>query len=182
MCEWTIVDTFYSKDSYMCEHCGRVIKNIAIIKSNITGDTMKVGLTCLEKIMKLNKPFYKALQVEIKRYYKTVAEYEKSKNLKENYTLERADNKNNDKNNQTIAMLVIKNLEISLYRLIEDTTKLNKFSKTGLIKLQNLEELKKENKRIEKKFSSGIKSISMQDNPIKFYNIKEINKIIIKEA
>lgn len=41
-----------------CEHCGRTIFNSAIIKSNTTGNRYRVGLDCLQTLLKVGKPTY----------------------------------------------------------------------------------------------------------------------------
>lgn len=39
-----------------CEHCGRTIFNHAIIQSNANGNKYRVGLDCLQTLLKVGKP------------------------------------------------------------------------------------------------------------------------------
>lgn len=160
MKEWKIIDVYYSKDSYTCEHCGRVIRNIALIQNNVTGVEMKVGLTCLDKIMNLNEKFADALQREIKSYYKSIAHYKEIMN-------------NEDES--------IKNKWWETAQIIRDTEKLNKFSKSGLIDLMNLEELKNKfnTLRVELDRVTAIeKEIEKEQRRIKAEEEREIEKTI----
>ena len=42
-----------------CEHCGRMIFNFAILKSDQTGNHYRVGLDCMETLLKAGRPQYK---------------------------------------------------------------------------------------------------------------------------
>lgn len=75
----------YIKGKGVCDYCGRIIKNIVIIKNNVIGEVFYVGLICVEKIMKLNVIFYKVLLREIKKYYKCMEYYSKGLDIEINF-------------------------------------------------------------------------------------------------
>lgn len=164
-----------------CEHCGRAIKSVYIVRNNLTGENMKIGSTCIVKIMNLNEAFGKALTKTIKNYDKRYNEYLNSLDITSRYNqilemrltqgLENTKELRND-----IMYFVIGMIGTNLYYLIKETEKFNKLSKTGLIELANLEELKEQEKEYHNRFQTREKGNSWEyilDNEKEILNIIE---------
>lgn len=151
-------------DSRTCEHCGRTIKNIAILENTVTGEKMEVGTTCLGKVLNLNEKFDKAVQTEIKKYKAYVDKYNETRDYQTNYnrmvesgSLQQynPDNRNEDGSLRFYTeKQVMKSAKMLVWTgvadLIKATKRLNELSKKGYIQLMNLAELEKEEKEIKK--------------------------------
>jgi transcription elongation factor Elf1 len=145
-----------------CDHCGRAIKSVYMVKDNVTGETLKVGMVCIGKIMNLNESFEKALTKELKKYKKTVDMYEKrvNINLLESIKRQLENNSQLDKDNynysdpRIIVRDTINNIWFSLQQLIRETEKLNKLSKSGLIDISKLDEYKNQLKEFDERFKT----------------------------
>lgn len=158
MKQYTIINTYSiakGQKAETCDHCGRAIKDVTIIHDNVNNIDLKVGSTCIIKIMKLNESFNKALLKAIKSYNKSI-------DLKKeyiNYTIEDVKNDyikalENDGLNQwntregkigyTKAQLYYSytiNVWYTLNDILQYINKLNSVSKTGLVEL-NSEDVK----------------------------------------
>ncbi|HBE8485856.1 TPA: hypothetical protein KRE72_002942 [Clostridioides difficile] len=137
----------YTKGKGACDHCGRTIKNIATIKNNVTGEVFHVGLTCVEKIMKLNVTFYKALSREIKKHYKCMEFYSKGLDIETNLNkIVKNNTKYKEgsyayKSNEQMLEDAIAEVAWSLARMIDSCMRMNKLSKSGLIDIDILNSL-----------------------------------------
>jgi hypothetical protein len=166
-----------------CDHCGRAIKSVYLVKDNVTNKVLKVGMVCIGKIMNLNESFEKALTKELKKYKKTVTTYESQINidllqrikqrLEENSKLEKDDYNYNKP--VILVRNVIHNIDFYLYQLIKETEKLNHLSKSGLIDIAKLEEYKKQYKAFQERFTT-IQTTS--DWNYDLTNENEINKLL----
>lgn len=138
-----------------CEHCGRAIKHVTVVHDNVNNTDMKIGCTCIIKVMNLNESFNKALVKAIKSYNKEI-------DLKKEYLDYTIDNVKadyfksleNDGLNQwntregkhgfTNYQLYYSHTIKVWYRLndiLKYTDKLNTVSKSGLVEIDT-EELK----------------------------------------
>ena len=134
----------YEKGNTTCEHCGRGIKNIALLRNNITGEVESVGLTCVEKILKLNPQFAKALNKEIKKYYEYMEYYKDGLDIKINFNRLIKYDDYKDLSKRKILDKAISEKSFCLVRMIEHTRKLQKVSQSGLVQIENLKELEKQ--------------------------------------
>jgi hypothetical protein len=138
-----------------CEHCGRAIKHVTVVHDNVNNTDIKIGCTCIIKVMKLNENFNKALVKAIKSYNKEIDLKKKYldyiiENVKADYfeSLENDGlNQWNDREGRhgfTKAQLYYSwaiNVWYSLHDILRYTEKLNEVSKTGLVEIDT-EELK----------------------------------------
>ena len=69
---YTLIRIEYNHIGTSCEECGRYIKNIAYVRDNMTNKVLKVGTTCINKLMKLNKKSSDLLQKRIKDYQRRI--------------------------------------------------------------------------------------------------------------
>lgn len=158
MKEFSLIGYEYGKTS--CEHCGRAIRNIAILKNNVTGDIQKVGLTCVQKIMNLNDNFYKAMSREIKKFHKDIEFYSKSLDIETNLInlveVQKGYNKNHYcyKTYDQVFENAIDKVGFALARMIIECEKMNKLSKSGFIDISIKESLKIQRLEYLKKFDS----------------------------
>lgn len=164
MSQYRIISTWHQETADCCEHCGRGIKNIALLENTVTGDRMMVGLTCLGKIMNLNEKFDKAVQSEIKKYYKLVTAYQEVKNFEDDYKAELKkglegrtvwdDRKYGFRpmTERDIINPIVGEYLNKLEKLIKKTIGLNDFSKNGMIQLENEIELKKEYNKVKNQY------------------------------
>lgn len=160
MNQYTIVSFENDRIGTSCEHCGRGIKNIAILKDNVTGNKIKVGLTCFGKIMKLNETFEKAVQKAVKKYKKDIEHYKKDMNIVEEFKKRVEWNKEYEvghycyKTDKEILRDAIQRVSFGLTQMIIKTKELNKLSKQGLIQLEDLEQLEKQLAEHKNRFKS----------------------------
>lgn len=165
----------------ICEHCGRAIKSVYIVMDNITGNKMKVGSTCITKLMNLTDSFSKLLNKTIKAYDKRYNEYLESVDIMTNYNkvldirikegYEITKSLRND-----IMYFAIGMVGTNLHYLIKATKEFNNLSKKGLIQLANLEELKEYQKAYDNRFKTREKGNSWEyilDNEIEILKIIE---------
>jgi hypothetical protein len=137
----------YYTGSTSCDHCGRAIKNIALVENTVTNEKMEIGLTCCEKLMKLNESWTKAMITEVKKYYKIVDEYNISKDFDSlvNEEIERyskAGYEVDEKQKHDFLMNAVARHLRAIETLVKKTIALNNFSKSGLIQLGDANELK----------------------------------------
>lgn len=70
MTKYSVIEIYKSEISDTCNHCNRAIKNIAVVRNNLTGETLKVGLTCLENLLNITESFSKLVVKESNKLIK----------------------------------------------------------------------------------------------------------------
>ena len=65
---YSLIDFYRDNRGMSCQHCGRGIKNIAVVRDNLTGERLYVGTTCIDKLLGINEKANKLLQKRIKDY------------------------------------------------------------------------------------------------------------------
>ena len=160
---YTLIRIGHDRTGTSCEHCGRYIKNIAHVRDNMTGQVLRVGTTCINKLMKLNEKSNKLLQQRIKQYqqrinynYKVInsdiVEYLEAKLVegqeyshnKESYSYQPS---------WIVAREAIQNISFAYSQLIKVTKELDNLSST-LIQLEELDILKERHEQFKERFKT----------------------------
>ena len=137
---YSLIDFYRDNRGMSCQHCGRGIKNIAVVRDNLTGERLYVGTTCIDKLLGINEKANKLLQKRIKDYTRMRERY-----TKDNY---------NYKKPWEVVRDSIHNIDFAYYQLIKHTVEFNKLSKTKLVDLEPLDELVEGQKKFNERFVS----------------------------
>lgn len=80
MTRYSVTLIYQDSQGLTCSHCNRAIKNVAVLKDNLTGDLINVGLTCLEHLLSLKETTNKAIVKESKELIKLRVQLSKIQN------------------------------------------------------------------------------------------------------
>lgn len=148
---YSLIDFYRDNVGCSCQHCGRGIKNIAVIRDNLTGEKLVVGTTCVDKLLGINEKANKLLQKRIKEYTRMKDRYTKEIEYKNNLNeyietrlIENAQYDLDDYNYKKPWEVVrdsIHTIEFAYNQLLIHTKEFNKLSKTKLVDLIILDEL-----------------------------------------
>lgn len=184
---YSLIDFYYDKTGMSCQHCGRAIKNIAVVRDNLTGEKLYVGTTCVDKLLGINEKANKLLQKRIKEYTRMKDRYMRYINLQ--YDLLNYIEGNLQKNLQypkdsynyrdpwIIVRESIHNIEFAYAQLIKHTVEFNKLSKTKLVDLESLDELIEGQKKFKERFKDIKRSYTWEYD---LSNESEIKQLLNK--
>lgn len=159
---YSLIDFYYDKVGMSCQHCGRAIKNIAVVRDNLTGEKLYVGTTCVDKLLGINEKANKLLQKKIKEYLKMKDRYMTQIKLQDNLLnyiekeLQGNSQYSKDSYNYRKPWIVVResihNIGFAYTQLIKHTVEFNKLSKTKLVNLESLDELIEGQKKFKERF------------------------------
>ena len=184
---YTLIRIEYNHIGTSCEECGRYIKNIAYVRDNMTNKVLKVGTTCINKLMKLNKKSSDLLQKRIKDYQRRI-EYNytviaKINNIEEYIEAKLIEGKEYSYNKDSysyqpswiVVREAIQNISFAYSQLIKVTKELDNLSKT-LIQLEELEILEEQHKAFKERFKTEDYKNTWKHNLDNEEGIKELLK------